>query len=29
MKAEHKHIWFTIFLIILLISLAIRVWGLF
>lgn len=29
MKSDHKHILFTIFLIIVLISLAISVWGLF
>lgn len=29
MKFDRKHIFFTIFLIIVLISIAIRVWGLF
>lgn len=29
MKLAHKHIWLTVFLIIVLISLAIRVWGSF
>ena len=27
MKLEHKHLWLTIVLVILLISLAIKVWG--